>query len=603
MRKRIFPRIVWFILLNCVIFILLVMMQFSRTGNFSQQIGDMLINGRYAAETDEASDQRSLDGGVTILFGGLEFRLASAENISIAENGATFILPNGTELSFISHDDGETLGDTAELRIRAQFSDDISIIEIPFKAQRSSVVYNGDNGMLNILYKGSNYQFSRPLEGFESGYFILTDSAPSVSYHVVTDKKDFIPADFIIPQAETAQVYSDILSQWVSRNFALWGQMGNQTNEDTVIAWCGEAIRRGNYRAATSTVPVSFSSDPQRTWESSVYQFDRRIGVWERAARAIGVFEREKNNRISRLLAEKDNRLFIENHLIEFLAIRGYNDLFDSLISVTQELDSAAITLEMVPGILENFSDMSIWRPDSVNPFASLAEQVLQLTANDLHRKEDQVFVISGNSADTEFNLRLGMAILKWGERTGNNDWAGLGRSLILSVISLGDDSGSIPSSLMIDESISETEERIGSAKLYRLMGGNDYLPHAAATGTNGIWAWTAAPSVNVARNDTVMDISVRFPIGETHYVMLRNVPPFPLLQIYGVNWRRAVDFESYYNSSGWYYFEQERILVLKINQRSNPEIVRILFTVPRTPEPEQTQVQQETENQTDQPY
>jgi hypothetical protein len=96
------------------------------------------------------------------------------------------------------------------------------------------------------------------------------------------------------------------------------------------------------------------------------------------------------------------------------------------------------------------------------------------------------------------------------------------------------------------------------------------------------------------------MDIAVRFPVGETHYVMLRNVRPFALLQIYEVNWRRAVDFESYYNSSGWYYFEQERILVLKLNHRSSIENVRIYFTAPRAPEPPPPPVQQ---NLTEQEY
>ena len=601
MRKRIFPRIVWFILLNCVIFILLVMMQFARTGNFSQRIGDMLVNGRYATETDEASNRRLLDGGANVLFGGLEFRLASAEYITIEENGATFTLPGSTELSFISQVPDEAHDGIAELRINGKFANDAAVIEIPFKAQRSSVIRNGDNDTLNILYKGSRYQFSRPLQSLESGQLILPSSAPSISYRTVTDAKEFNPVDFFIPQSEIAQEFSDALSRWINRNFALWGQMGNQTNEDTVIAWCGEAVRQGNYRAAVSIVPVSFSSDPQRTWESAVYQFDRRIGVWERAARAIGVSEREKSSRISRLLAEKNNRLFIENHLIEFLTTRGYNDLLDTLLSVTQELDPAAITLEMVPGILENSSDMNIWSPDSVNPFAALAEQAFQLAANDLRREEDRVFVFSNNRADTEFNLRLGMAILKWGERTGNSNWVGLGRSLILSVISLGDDSGSIPSSLIIDKTISETEERISSARLYRLLGNSEHLPHAAVTGTDGIWAWTAASSVNIVRNDTVMDIFIRFPIGETHYVMLRNVPPFPLLQIYGVNWRRAVDFESYYNSSGWYYFEEERILVLKVNHRSTTENIKIYFTVPRSPEPEQPQQEQSQQNSTEQ--
>jgi hypothetical protein len=373
--------------------------------------------------------------------------------------------------------------------------------------------------------------------------------------------------------------------------------MGNQTDEDTVIAWCGEAIRQGNYRTASAVVPVSFSSDPHRTWESAVYQFDRRIGVWERAARAIGVFEREKNNRLSRLLAQKDSGLFTEKHLIEFLAIRDHTDLIDNLLSFAQEQGPSVITMAMVPGILENSLDMNRWRPNMDNPFAPLAEQALQLAAHDMHRDGEHVFVFSEARADIEFNLRLGMAIYKWGEKTGNNEWAGVGRSLALSVISLSGDNGSVPAFLTRDETGSESAERIISARLYRILNDNAHLPHAAATGANGIWAWTAATGVNISRTDTLMDISIQFPVGETHYVMLYNVPPFPLLQIYEVNWRRAVDFESYYNSSGWYYFEQERILVVKINQRSNTENVRIYFTVPRTPEPE-PQVQPESENQ-----
>jgi hypothetical protein len=593
MSKRIFPRIIWFMLLNCAVFILLVAMQFTRNGNFSYRIGDMLVNGRYSMETDDAVAMRPLNGGANVVFGGLEFRLASALYINVAENGATFILPDDTELSFGTPD-------TPELRITAKFPDDIDTIEIPFKTQRSSIIH--DSGSDTILYRGSRYQFSRPVQGFESGYLVLAASAPTVSYRTVTDKKEFNPADFIVPQAETAQAFSGELFRWVTRNYALWGHMGNQTDEDTVIAWCGEAIRQGSYRTASTVVPISFSSDPHRTWESAVYQFDRRIGVWERAARAVGVFEREKNNRLTRLLAQKDSALFTEKHLVEFLAIRGSNGVIDNLLSFARELDPASVTLEMIPGILESSLDMSKWRPDTDDPFAPLAEQVMQLVANDLHRDGDRVFVFSNDRADIEFNLRLGMAVHKWGEKTGSNEWAGVGRSLALSVISLSSDNGSVPAFLTNGETNSEAAERISSARLYRILNDNVHLPHATATGANGIWAWTAATAVNISRTDTQMNISIQFPVGETHYVMLYNVPPFPLLQIYEVSWRRAVDFESYYNSSGWYYFEQERILVIKINQRSNTENVRIYFTVPRAPEPA-PQVQPESQNQAEQQY
>jgi len=94
------------------------------------------------------------------------------------------------------------------------------------------------------------------------------------------------------------------------------------------------------------------------------------------------------------------------------------------------------------------------------------------------------------------------------------------------------------------------------------------------------------------------MDIAIHFPVGTTHYVMLRNIAPFPLLQIYDINWRRASDFESYYNSSGWYYFEQEQVLVIKISHRSNVETIRIFFTVPavETPPPQEEPIPERQE-------
>jgi hypothetical protein len=585
-----------------VVFVLLVAMQFTRGGLFSERIGDMLVNGRYNVSGDVTGgadgQRRLLDKGASVSFGGLEFRLALSEYIAVFEHEAVFTLPDGTELFFSS----QSSGTTPELRIWGRFPDNVASVAIPFRTQRSSVIRNNGNDALTISYNGDQYQFSRPLQNMESGQLVLLAAAPSISYRVITGKKEFNPADFIVPQAEVVQTFTEELSLWTARNFRVWGQMGTQTDEDTVIAYCGEAIRQGVYRSAITAVPISFSPSPQRTWESAVYQFDRRIGVWQRAASSVARVEQEKAAYISRLLSEKDNSILLENRLIEFLAIRGYDQMINDVISFAENMDPAAITLDICPGILENHSDMGRWRPRAANPFESLVEWVCRIIGDGIQRAGEGVFVFDDGCADTEFNLRLGIALHEWGEKSGNNDWAGLGRSLVFSVISLGDDNGSVPVSLTIDidegEELVVSDDLISSAKLYRILGNNEYLPHATATGVNDIWAWTAASSVNIVRNDAQMDISITFPVGETHYVMFRNVSPFPLLQMHDMNWRRASDFESYYDSSGWYYFEDEQILVLKIRHRTNVERIRISFIAPRVeppPPPPPQEEEQET--------
>jgi hypothetical protein len=378
-------------------------------------------------------------------------------------------------------------------------------------------------------------------------------------------------------------------------------------DEDLVIAWCAESLRQGSYRSALSAIPAGFSSGGQRTWESAVYQIDRRIGTWANSVKTAGAYEREKTSRISRMLAAKEINVFTEERLIEFLALRNNDQLMDELLAFANSIDPSAITPETSPGILECDTNLGKWKPNAKNPFENHAERACKIAAEGLQRTQDNVFVFSEGQAGTALNLRLGTALLEWGEKSGKTDWAALGRSLILSVLSLAEETAPVTLASGRGREFIASQDRIGSARLYRMLGINEFLPRETSTGTSGIWAWTVSSSVNVTQTERQIDIRVGFPVGETHYVMLRNVRPFALLQMHDSNWRNAYDFESYYDSSGWYYFEGERTLVLKIRHRLNTEHIKILFSVPRVeppppppPPPEeaaQAETQQNSEN------
>jgi hypothetical protein len=585
-------------------------MQFTRTGSFSRKIGDMLVSGHYSLSpgvegAEPAGNKRLLEGRVNVFFGGLEFQLdfppdrddglslfdsegvrqqAFSGFIEFLDNEALFTLSGGSEISFTCLHLGNEQNGPHELRISGKFAEGVSSVEIPFRLLRSSISRNDSKSVLNISYNEKHYQFSRSPDGLEDGRLVLTGAVPVISYRAVTDTKIIDPADFILPQAETVMAFNDAVALWTAANFEIWGKnMPPQGDEDMVIAWCAESLKRGVYQSASSVIPLGFSRSPGRTWESAVYQFDRRIGLWEREIGTINTLEREKENLITRQLADKDIGIFTEGRIIEFLAVRGNQRLLDDILSIVNDVNLSAVSLEANAGIMEACVDMGKWYPNMANPFEALTDQIFQLVVNDLYRNEDRVFILSSGQIDIKLNLRMGLALREWGEKSGRTVWAALGRSLALSVISLANGNGWVPAFLTVDENNEYTAaaEQISSAKLYRILNGNEYLPHAAATEANGVWAWTAASSITITQNDRQMDISVRFPVNETHYIMIRNVRPFPILQIYGQNWRRAADFESYYNASGWYYSEQEQTLVLKIAHRSNTELIRILFVAP----------------------
>jgi hypothetical protein len=187
MRRRVLTRLVWLLLFYCVVFVLLVVMQFTRSGNFSRKIGDMLVSGHYSLsaenelETTPGGGKRLLEGKAIVFFGGLEFQLdftpdrdnglsliapEGAQNrafsgfIEFSDNEALFTLSGGSEISFSCLHLGKDQGGSHELRISGKFADGVSAIEIPFRLLRSSVNRGGGKGILNISY---NEKFQRGL--------------------------------------------------------------------------------------------------------------------------------------------------------------------------------------------------------------------------------------------------------------------------------------------------------------------------------------------------------------------------------------------------------------------------------------------------------
>jgi hypothetical protein len=77
-RKRAVIRLLAIAGLYCAVFFALIMIQFTKRGNFTLRAGNMLISGQYLLEDGvkaEAPDRYPLEGGVSVYFGGLEFCL------------------------------------------------------------------------------------------------------------------------------------------------------------------------------------------------------------------------------------------------------------------------------------------------------------------------------------------------------------------------------------------------------------------------------------------------------------------------------------------------------------------------------------------------
>jgi hypothetical protein len=603
MKKPVLPRIIGLLGLYTVAFIVLGMIQFTRQGGFTRQVGNMQVSGRYKTGKQGApadSVEFPIAGKLSVFFGGLEFRLAGEENkggflsagsekakaalpeyMVVSGNKVIFRLSGGGELNFTS----VSGGDYRELRIEGSFPPDVEGFLLSYRPLKTSRIQDTETGPPVIIANGQNYSFGRSVRERGRSLLFLENNGDPLSYREVPKKPLFNPEHYTLSEALSRQSYDALIRSWRDRRYSLWeGLVRGQNNEDLVVAFLGEAVERGTYQNAKSLVSSAFLNGNQRGYGSSLY-----LGGTAQTYSALSTADRERLNRFSRLIDERSLEILGEDHAFEYLALRGSAGLIDRAAALVRDIDPAGLKPELFPGIFEGFLDMKRRRPQGENPFGDLPEQVCLLVSEQLTRVSGDwnsgqglVLISRDGSADTEFNLRLGKALADWAEDAGDAAWAAIGRALVLSVLSLENGEGSVPARLSLDETASAGEgiDWLNSTRLYRILQPGEYYPRISTLGIDGVWIWTSSPSVSAFQENEILNVSVSFPAGETHYLMIWGVQPFNRMQLHGTNWRSDPRYESY-DSSGWIYYSQERLLVVKLKHRSQTEQIRLYYPAP----------------------
>jgi hypothetical protein len=600
MKKPALPRIIGLLGLYTVAFIVLGMIQFARQGGFTRQVGNMQVSGRYKMGNQGApadSGEIPIAGKLSVFFGGLEFYLdgeskggvlstgadevkaAFPEYMVISGNTVIFRLSGGGELNFTSLSDG----DYRRLRIEGNFPPDVEGFLLSYQPLGSSRIQNTEDGRPVIIANGQSYSFDRSVRVSEQGLLFLENNGDPISYQEAPERTRLNLEDYALSDALSREFYNAVIRSWRDSLYPLWTRLvQGQNNEDLVVAFLGEAVERGTYRNAKTLVSSAFLNGNRRSYGSSLY-----LGGTDRIYPALRNAERERLNRLSGLIDEGSLEILEEEHTFEYLAIRGSTGLLDRAAALVRDIDPAELDTELFPGIFEGFLDMKRYRPQGENPFGNLPEQVCPLVSQQLTRisgawnsGQGLVLLSRDGIADIEFNLRLGKALADWAEDTGNSACAAIGRSLILSVLVLANEEGSVPARFSLDEAAVREEgmDWLDSFRIYRFLQTGEYHPRIAGMGIDGVWLWTSSPSVSAVQENEMMDISVRFPVGETHYLMIWNIQPFNRMQLHGTNWRSDPRYESY-DSSGWIYYSQDRLLVVKLKHQAQTEHIRLYYS------------------------
>ena len=569
MRKTLASRIIVLSVIYIVVFTLIVLLQFSNSGNFSISAGGMTMRGRFRSQAADGESYRQgfspIVGGVRIFYAGLEYHLGeekgaglslvdiegnktavSPEHMLQMDNAVRFIFPGGTAVTFSSAESAAG----SELQITGALADDIAGVIIPVEPRRSSLVREA--GHLAISYSGLRYAFSSMGEELEIGFITLTKESQSIFYRSANSRQtEFDPSQFIVEQVNN---YNNIFRNWTESSFNFWNQNpASLRNENDIIAYLAVSLARGNYPVALQNIPAGFLNSANQTYRSSAY-----IGGMTNAYRSFIASENEKTNLITRLVNERSPDILKEVNIIDWLFSRNNTALANEVIDYISYLAPESLTIDSIAGLLEIYLNIRQWRAGTNNPVNRLTDNILEIISENITRDTafDLVYIAGSGGIDWEYNYRLGRALSSWAGENGISEWEAVGRSLVISAVGQGN-SGALHN---IHEPAAES------------------YPRAQWITNEGHWAWTVSQSIRASFTGGDMILAVTFPVNMTHHLIIRGVRPFSSIQIHGQAWRSDPQFERY-DSSGWVYYQDEQVLILKLRHRSAVENIRIVYS------------------------
>jgi len=592
----------------------LLFLQFSGGNLFRNDLGPVALNAAFTIDT--ASHEKTLSS-LTVDFLGLHLSFDKTRKIRLV-NQADAIQDvalvgylrdtSGFRLDF---EQGVQLRvDTApgpKSQVQIQLTIPASLvplkaIRLPFALASDARSSAGPNApALDLNWKGADYTVNLPSRSFvdsEHGEFVIPGDAAQKSFRVVMRTPQGEDIVDQLTQSQTAIVgereYQDQINSFFTAGYNGWkgSRYGtatgtwahrdgeNRFDESILVAYLSEAWQRGEYTRAFTDMRTAGDQHPDSlTWRSSVF-----LGNLKRITNEMLESDARKSSELVSRIEKNDADIFLTPGLIQFAVDRGSQKLIIALKAYIEKLQPSALTPLQSLGVLQQ---LYVWNdPDPSFDAALQRFQTLikdSLLANIVSVEDGYFFQSAPGKSDTYLSALAGRVIEKAGKAMSNDHLASLGRTMVLSVLKLSDDLGYLPETIQFSgNTVTSQLKSRGAEDLYELLNNNPSFPQKISLFKQlgyGHWFYTLAKINNIAIKSNEYTFSINYPRSRTHYLFFAGLPkidPLEGMQLFGIMWRNASDFEVY--SKGRFYNPDTGVLMIKYFDDSTDRDIKIWY-------------------------
>ena len=341
--------------------------------------------------------------------------------------------------------------------------------------------------------------------------------------------------------------------------------------EQIAISYVAAQASNGNYNTAIEEVPQTIKKSKTRTYLSAPY--------FNTLAEMDGILETYIANtdlQISKAAVSGSLDIFTIRNIANFMYVSKHQNLVEQILARTATADLTAIPLSQATGIIQTYVDLYSLKADYAAILKPAIENCISRICEACSFANDALTISeNGNFISVSQATEIGIALARYGQISENSVYEKGGYVILNSYLG-GSNSFDLRT----------------LANLYPvLFFDNQNYPHFEKIHEeNGLitWAWTCTSNFEYKIDSpTSTTISIPFPMGSTHYVIIKGIKKFTSIYIYDIAFRTDSRFESY-NSSGYIYKPESMTLLLKSRHKEDIEDVRFDYTVKKVePRPE----------------
>ncbi len=570
---RVIRKAIGLLIVDFVIIIGIFILQFRTDSSILKKIGGMQIS---MARADNPDAIPALKNEFEVTYNGITvhsnpqnaIKLLTKEN-SIAkeltllnyseeEHKLTLNFSDNIDLIFMVEQDSSD----SPLTIYADVPKDVTDLYVPFTVGYNMKVQKEESN--RIVLEGKKQNWSLHSNELSDNYIHFT-YADNLAHYAIYDDTQKFTFDVITELAEAqSSAYAQTIASFTKnlQNAFKTSLNDNSFTEQAVVSYIASMANEGNYKQAIEEIPADYKKSAARTYLSAPYLNNLAANDTK-----LEAYIAESNKAIKNAANTLSLDIFTTADLAQLLCIYPDLSVVRAVLTNAATANAEQFTVAQASGIILTYAALTSLNSDYAAILAPAMEGCLQKITESCSY-ENNVLTISENDTFVSVvqAVETGIALLRYGQASGNSTYTKAGRVIINSYIS---------------ES-SSFDLRTLSTIYPMLAYDNQFYPRIVlinSYGKDAVWAWTCAKSItyNLDAKEG-LTLSIDFPLEHTHYVIFKGIPAFEQIFIYDMAFRTDPRFETY-NSSGYVYRSDSKTLLLKSRHKSQIENVRMTYT------------------------